>query len=73
MYAALIAVGALLFILAIDTSEGRGRLAGPDKGHLQKAVSAGGCFWCMQPAFDRLKGVISTVVGYTGGTVENPT
>ncbi len=39
------------------------------------AIFAGGCFWCMQPAFDKLKdkGVISTLVGYTGGTKENPT
>jgi peptide-methionine (S)-S-oxide reductase len=37
------------------------------------ATFAGGCFWCMQPAFDTLDGVIRTVVGYTGGTVPNPT
>ena len=40
---------------------------------LQKATFAGGCFWCMQPFFDRLKGVQQTVVGYTGGTIPNPT
>ncbi len=41
----------------------------------QVAVFAGGCFWCMQPPYDKLKGkgVISTRVGYTGGTKENPT
>lgn len=37
------------------------------------AIFAGGCFWCMQPAFDKADGVISTVVGYTGGTKINPT
>jgi len=37
------------------------------------ATFAGGCFWCMQPPFDNLKGVISTEVGYTGGDIENPT
>jgi methionine-S-sulfoxide reductase len=31
------------------------------------AVFAGGCFWCMQPEFDRTSGVIKTTVGYTGG------
>ena len=41
--------------------------------HLEKATFAGGCFWCMQPFFDHTKGVISTVVGYTGGHTENPT
>jgi len=39
----------------------------------EKAVFAGGCFWCMQPPFDRAPGVISTLVGYAGGTEENPT
>ena len=33
----------------------------------QTALFAGGCFWCMQPAFDRTPGVLATTVGYTGG------
>jgi peptide-methionine (S)-S-oxide reductase len=37
------------------------------------AIFAGGCFWCMEPAFDKLDGVISTVSGYTGGQAKNPT
>jgi peptide methionine sulfoxide reductase msrA/msrB len=37
------------------------------------AVFAGGCFWCIQPAFDKAPGVIKTVVGYCGGTERNPT
>jgi len=40
---------------------------------LEKATFAGGCFWCMQPPFDKLKGVVSTIVGYTGGQKVNPT
>lgn len=39
----------------------------------EKATFAGGCFWCMQPPFDKLEGVIKTVVGYTGGKKANPT
>ncbi len=39
----------------------------------EKATFAGGCFWCMEPPFDKLDGVISTTSGYTGGQVENPT
>jgi methionine-S-sulfoxide reductase len=39
----------------------------------QIATFAGGCFWCMQPPFDNLQGVVSTEVGYTGGHVKNPT
>jgi methionine-S-sulfoxide reductase len=36
-------------------------------------VLAGGCFWGVQSDMDKLNGVVSTVVGYSGGTVENPT
>ena len=44
-----------------------------DAKPVSKATFAGGCFWCMQPAFDGLPGVISTTVGYTGGQKVNPT
>lgn len=37
------------------------------------AIFAGGCFWCMEPPFDKTEGVISTTSGYTGGTAANPT
>jgi peptide-methionine (S)-S-oxide reductase len=40
---------------------------------LETATFAGGCFWCMQPAFDHVLGVISTTVGYTGGDKDHPT
>jgi peptide-methionine (S)-S-oxide reductase len=36
------------------------------------ATFAGGCFWCMEPPFDKLDGVLSTTSGYTGGHLENP-
>ncbi|HEX9180116.1 MAG TPA: peptide-methionine (S)-S-oxide reductase MsrA [Burkholderiales bacterium] len=38
----------------------------------QIATLAGGCFWCLEAVFDRLKGVRSVESGYTGGGVENP-
>lgn len=38
----------------------------------EEAVFAGGCFWCMQSDFDKLKGVESTLAGYDGGTSPNP-
>ena len=38
-----------------------------------KATFAGGCFWCMEAAFEATDGVIEAVNGYTGGTVANPT
>ena len=40
---------------------------------LEKATFAGGCFWCMEPPFDKLEGVKSVVSGYTGGNKKNPT
>ncbi len=42
-------------------------------GGYEEATFAGGCFWCMQPPFDSISGVVDTVVGYSGGSEENPT
>ena len=39
---------------------------------LQTATLAGGCFWCLESAFNRLQGVEHAVSGYTGGQVEHP-
>jgi len=38
-----------------------------------KAVFAGGCFWCMESDFEKLDGVTDVISGFTGGTLENPT
>lgn len=38
-----------------------------------QAIFAGGCFWCMEPPYDKLEGVKSTISGYTGGRLPNPT
>ncbi|MBA2690679.1 MAG: peptide-methionine (S)-S-oxide reductase MsrA [Burkholderiales bacterium] len=38
-----------------------------------KATFAGGCFWCMEPPYDKLDGVVSTTSGYIGGRAKNPT
>jgi peptide-methionine (S)-S-oxide reductase len=40
---------------------------------LRRAVFAGGCFWCMEPPFEKLEGVIDVVSGYAGGPSPNPT
>jgi peptide-methionine (S)-S-oxide reductase len=45
----------------------------PASATTKTAIFAGGCFWCIQPAFDKAPGVIKTVVGYCGGTEPNPT
>ncbi len=39
----------------------------------EKAILAGGCFWCVESDFESVPGVISVVSGYTGGSSENPT
>ena len=39
----------------------------------EKATFAGGCFWCMEPPFDKLEGIVSTTSGYIGGHKKDPT
>ena len=38
-----------------------------------RAIFAGGCFWCMEADFEKLKGVSEVISGFTGGTLKNPT
>jgi peptide-methionine (S)-S-oxide reductase len=65
-----VAVLGLLFTAYAEKSEER--KTGSDKS-LATATFAGGCFWCMEPPYDKLDGVISTTSGYTGGRKKNPT
>jgi len=66
----LLALGCAAFAeLLVTTSHGQN----PSPAQPRSAVFAGGCFWCIQPAFDKTPGVIKTVVGYCGGTEPNPT
>jgi peptide-methionine (S)-S-oxide reductase len=44
----------------------------PAGGPVAKATFAGGCFWCMEPPFDEIDGVLSTTSGYTGGEEKDP-
>lgn len=44
----------------------------PELTKHQKATFAGGCFWCMEPPFAKLAGVLDVTAGYTGGSVPNP-
>jgi len=74
----LIILAALLFS-ACQNSESRESGATPatanpvDLKNLATATFAGGCFWCMEPPFDKLAGVISTTSGYIGGHKLDPT
>jgi len=66
----LLAVGcAVLIATTVSHSAAQNSTSPPTK----TAIFAGGCFWCIQPAFDKANGVIKTVVGYSGGTEPNPT
>jgi peptide-methionine (S)-S-oxide reductase len=47
-------------------------VTGPAPAGLAKATFAGGCFWCVESDFDKVPGVKSTVSGYIGGKVANP-
>jgi peptide-methionine (S)-S-oxide reductase len=65
-----LSVGLIALVSVVSEQEGAGAASGAG---LQKATFAGGCFWCMEPAFDKLEGVKSVVSGYTGGHKTNPT
>jgi peptide-methionine (S)-S-oxide reductase len=57
-------IASLLYLAAVGAA---------DAQELARATFAGGCFWCMEPPFDKLDGVVSTTSGYTGGRTVNPT
>jgi peptide-methionine (S)-S-oxide reductase len=65
-----LSVGFMLLAVVASERDGAGAAPGPS---LEKATFAGGCFWCMEPAFDKLPGVKSVISGYTGGQKPNPT
>tara|TARA_B110000881_G_scaffold215609_1_gene229900 strand:+ start:799 stop:1413 length:615 start_codon:yes stop_codon:yes gene_type:complete len=46
---------------------------GDNKNEYKKAYFAGGCFWCMEESFDKVKGVMKSISGYSGGHIKNPT
>lgn len=48
-------------------------LAGAAQAQIEKAVVAGGCFWCVESDFEKVAGVVDVVSGYTGGDSQNPT
>ena len=68
-----ILVFTLLFSAAVAFFNDPARGQNSPSPATKTAILAGGCFWCIQPAFDKAKGVIKTVVGYSGGTEPNPT
>ena len=62
------AAGALLIAAGAPEAP----VGAPSPAERAVAIFAGGCFWCMQPPFDALPGVLATTAGYTGGSVAHP-
>lgn len=67
--------GAVFFLLLAGVHQAAGGESKEmaNRNELATATFAGGCFWCMEPPFDKLDGVVATVSGYTGGLKANPT
>ena len=59
-----------LALLALLVASFAGSAQAEDR---QTAIFAGGCFWCVESDFDKVEGVVDTVSGYTGGTMQNAT
>lgn len=63
----------ILTLFAIILSSAVAASAATKQDGTSVAIFAGGCFWCMEPPYDKLDGVLSTTSGYTGGSEVNPT
>jgi peptide-methionine (S)-S-oxide reductase len=76
---ALMNITTILILLSAIVSTGTARAADTPPAPSAKpavqarATFAGGCFWCMEPPYDKLDGIISTTSGYIGGDKPNPT
>ena len=63
----LMGLGSLLILLSYRPADTKAR------GPVEKATFGGGCFWCMEPPFEKIEGVYTVVSGYSGGPEKNPT
>jgi peptide methionine sulfoxide reductase msrA/msrB len=67
-------IGLFMFFGCAKNMEVKNAMASPIIGKgMDKAIFAGGCFWCMDAPFEKLDGVKDVISGYTGGQVKNPT
>jgi len=70
--ACLAALGAAVVLAWLGNRAPLGGAAAGAETARGKATFAGGCFWCMEPPFEKIPGVLSTRVGYTGGDTTKP-
>ena len=63
----------ILFFSSIEATAGNLKITLENSNNLEKAYFAGGCFWCMEESFDKIRGVIKSTSGYSGGMLKNPT
>ena len=68
----LFALIAVLFTTINGSSESDDKSKSSSMPDLRKTTFAGGCFWCMEPPFEKLPGISKVISGYTGGKKENP-
>ena len=69
VFSTLLAAGGLWVLAGAQAREAK---AGKAQPGLARATFAGGCFWCMEPPFEKIPGVQSVTSGYAGGRVKNP-
>jgi len=63
---------AMLVLVGFLMMGTQGGVGAESEGMLKTATFGGGCFWCMEHAFDEVAGVVTTLSGYMGGETENP-
>ena len=69
LFSAFLLAGVLWLLAGAQARETKAAAA---TGGLARATFAGGCFWCMEPPFEKIPGVQSVTSGYAGGRVKNP-
>jgi len=68
----LAAIASCVFFVSMASAQPSSEEASAAQASVETAIFAGGCFWCMEPPFDKLDGVLATTSGYTGGKLANP-
>ncbi len=69
LFSALVSAGGLWLLAGAQARETKAKHLAPG---LARATFGGGCFWCMEPPYEKVPGVHSVVSGYAGGSVKNP-